>query len=368
MTRPISDSEGSSTLARRLKELRESRFSKPVTQPQLAKALSGDKPLSVSSISAYENPSKPSPPEPRLRDYATFFASERSIAEDGPRLLSGDEMTPEERTARDQLLDELLSLAHIPAAQPSAPALTQTPIRADRHRLWSFPEGEAIRIVCGRLENMEYPYADPTNRNYTELLHYADSDALIELFGHLRMLNPTCDIRFMLDRDFGNPDDLNRHVVILGGSSLNPAIEKMHDSAGLPIKQRPKSKKIEEGDAFEVPGTDEQFEPLFDENLGLVEDIGLFARLVNPYNSARTWTVCSGIFSRGVLGVVRTLTDATLRDRNERFLRQRFGAQQFAVLIRVPVLLGKAVTPDLYKSGVLDYVWSDGATGTGSDG
>lgn len=360
MTRPISESEGSSVLARRLRELRETQFSKPVTQRRLAQALGGDKPLSISSISAYENPSAPPPPESRLRDYATFFATERSLAQG--RLLTDDELSAAERSTRDTLLDELLTLVapatgRTPSAVPRAPI----PLRPERRRpTWLFPEGESVRIVCGELADMDYPYADARNRNYTELLKYADQDALVELFGHVRMMNPSCDIRFMLHSEFDEPDDLTSHVVILGGSGLNPAVQRMVGLTELPIRQEPKSTEVQDGDPFEVPDRAEQFLPAFDSNLGLVEDVGLFARLVNPYSTARTLTVCSGIFSRGVLGAVRTLTDAKLRDTNETYLQTRFrDARQFAVLVRVPVLLGKALTPDLRNKDRILYEWSD---------
>ena len=366
MTQPISDSDGSSTLARRLKELRESQFSKPVTQPQLAKALSGDKPLSVSSISAYENPSKPPPPESRLRDYAAYFATERSLTEG--RLLTDDELTPDERAARDALLDELLPLAG--PATTRAPSVTlraPIPLRPERrHQTWLFPAGESVRIVCGELADMDYPYADPANRNYTELLRYADQDALIELFGHVRMLNPNCDIRFMLGGEFEKPDDMTSHLVILGGSGLNLVVQRILNLTALPIRQPPESKLVAEGEAFELSDSDQQFLPAFDSELGLVEDVGLFARLVNPFNAARTLTVCSGVFSRGVLGAVRALTDAKLRDRNETYLHRRFGdATQFALLMRVPVLRGRAVTPDLHKDGVRLFEWPDVSPGSG---
>jgi hypothetical protein len=364
MTRPISHSEGSSALARRLKELRESRFSKPVTQRRLAEVLGGDKPLSISSISAYENPSAPPPPESRLRDYAVFFATERSLVEG--RLLPEDELTTEERSTRDALLEELLTLVEPPASR-SASQLPHAPIllRPERRGpTWLFPEREAVRIVCGELLDMNHPYADPRNRNYTELLRFSDLDALVELFGHVRMLNPTCDVRFMLDREFIEPDDMSSHVVILGGSGLNRAIQRMIRSTELPIQQRPDSKEVPEGDAFDLRGTSKQFLPSFDDELGLVEDVGLFARLVNPFNGARTLTICSGIFSPGVQGAVRTLTDAKSRDRNEMYLRTQFAyARQFAVLMRVPVVGGKAVTPDLHKGGVRLHEWSDSGDG-----
>ena len=55
-----------------------------------------------------------------------------------------------------------------------------------------------------------------------------------------------------------------------------------------------------------------------------MEDVGLLVRLPNPLNSTRTITMCNGIHSRGVLGAVRTLTDARLRESNEQYIAQNF--------------------------------------------
>jgi hypothetical protein len=94
----------------------------------------------------------------------------------------------------------------------------------------------------------------------------------------------------------------------------------------------------------------------------LVGDVGVFARLTNPFNSARTLTWCSGIYSRGVLGAVRMLTDASLREQNTRYLTDRFaGARQFAVLVKVPVVFGEALTPDLQNRGMRLYEWPEEA-------
>lgn len=368
MTRPTNDSAESSALAGRLRQLRETGFrGRSVTQRQLAAALGGDKPLSVSSISAYENPSAQAPPDARLQDYATFFATERSVS--AGRLLTEDELTADERAARDGLLAELLAMADRapgrtapatePVRTPSAPILLR-PAQDSRRPIWRFPEGESVRIVCGELARMDYPYSRPGDRNYTQLLSYADLDALVELFGHVRMMNPTCDIRFMLHGEFNRPDDLNSHVVILGGSGLNPAVQRMVNMTDLPIMQDTESEKVRDGDAFEVSDRADPFLPGIDDSLGVVEDVGLFARLTNPYNISRTLTVCSGIFAAGVLGAVRTLTDATRRDSNERYLRTRFqDAEQFAVLVQVPVSQGKALTPDLRNRSRRLYEWSD---------
>src|SRR5215469_12241552 len=99
-------------LARYLRLLREERWpNMKITQPQLAQALGGAKPLSVPLISSWESANSPKiPPIPRLEAYATFFATERSVAEDPPRMLSPTEMIEPEQRARDDLLRELMGL------------------------------------------------------------------------------------------------------------------------------------------------------------------------------------------------------------------------------------------------------------------
>ena len=95
-----------------------------------------------------------------------------------------------------------------------------------------------------------------------------------------------------------------------------------------------------------------------DPTLGLTEDVGLLVRLPNPANRDRTVTICSGVFSRGVVGAVRCLTDATSLDKNEKYLADRFGdSAGFAILMRVPVFRGDPATPDLTDPDVRLFEW-----------
>src|SRR6516164_6767242 len=98
-------------LARYLRLLREERWpNMKITQPQLAAALGGERPLSVPLISSWESASNPKiPPIPRLEAYATFFATERSVVQSPPRMLSVAELTEAEQLAREEILRELMS-------------------------------------------------------------------------------------------------------------------------------------------------------------------------------------------------------------------------------------------------------------------
>ena len=132
--------------------------------------------------------------------------------------------------------------------------------------------------------------------------------------------------------------------------------------AKLPVTQVTDA-QLDSGDIFvaEVDGEDRQFWPKW-ASMGeqvLAEDVGLLARVPNPLNSSRTLTICNGIHSRGVVGAVRTLTDAQLRDGNERYVATKFGdVESFAILMSVQVINNKALTPDLNGPDVVLYQWT----------
>ena len=135
--------------------------------------------------------------------------------------------------------------------------------------------------------------------------------------------------------------------------------------AKLPVRQVTDA-GLESGEIFiaDVDGKERQFWPRWadEDKKVLAEDVGLLARVPNPLNVSRTLTICNGIHSRGVYGAVRTLTDAELRDGNERFIATNFGdAKSFAILMSVKVIKNKAMTPDFNSPDVVLYQWAPDA-------
>jgi hypothetical protein len=62
-----------------------------------------------------------------------------------------------------------------------------------------------------------------------------------------------------------------------------------------------------------------------------------------------------------VLGAVRILTDAQLRDANEDYLRYRFGDRsEYGLLLRVPVFGTEISTPDLSNDQHRLFAWTGG--------
>jgi hypothetical protein len=347
---------GAGALAGRLRELRRSGFpDAKLTQAQLARALSGDEPVADSTLSSWENTKAPTPPpHSRLRAYARFFATERSL-EGEPHLVPPDELSPSEQQARDKLERELFALRDDAGGPASA------------RRFWRFDA--PVTVICSDLRKSDElvlgPLSEEDNPNYAELYSFGDLDALFDLYGHLRATNP--DTYIPLRR--GATGDLLNHLVVLGGIAWNEVTRRLNDKLALPIRQV-KDVKIPSGEIFvteDSSGNSKQFLPVWEnDNTGtsempgvLLEDVGMLARLPNPYNTPRTLTYCNGIHGRGVLGAVRCLTDPAVRDDNEQFLEETFpGSDHFIILMRVPVLGGQTISPSLKSPDTVLFRWT----------
>lgn len=334
-------------LARRLRELRVNGLAnKKITQSELSAAIDASGPL----ISSWESPRNPkAPPEDRLRTYATFFATERSVAQTPFRVLSTSQLTGDERARRDELLHELTSLRRGAKDHKPKPAAVDAFLRGH----WHFRPDEDITIVCTALPagyRAPMPYTDPSEPDYVELYKYADLDALFELFGHLRAANPLSKVVVRTSAEV-RIDDYTSHLVLLGGVDWNKTTAELLRILPVPVEQLARQSDTESGGFLVGEGDDQQ---LFSPSLlrkadgeVLLDDVAHFYRTVNPHNEERTVTICNGMYARGTYGAVRALTDARFRDRNEDYLRTRFAEMTtFSILSRVKVFLGAAVTPD----------------------
>lgn len=328
-------------LARRLRALREGGLAgHRITQQKLADALGASVPL----ISSWESLTKPTaPPEVRLEAYATFFATERSVSGQSYRVLASSQLTEQEREHRDVLLRELTALrdASLGIAKGAEPA---RPIGG----LWQFPEDQVVTIVCAELpdELKLMPFADRDNPDYVKAYRWADLDALIELYGHIRAVNPLNKVNIRTPQEL-LIDDYTSHLAILGGVDWNPLTNALGRLLQLPIHQMERDRAEDTG-GFEIEGM--KFESRVQQEGGsmeLLEDVAQFYRGPSPYNRERTATICNGNYGRGTFGAVRALTDSRFRDRNEEYVRARItGSRRFSIVTRVHVVNGEVVTPD----------------------
>lgn len=338
-------------LARALRDLRVSEWPDvDLTQSQLAGALSAESRVAAATLSSWESLSNPkTPTAARLSAYARFFATKRSI-DGGPHLIPEAELTPGERRRYGELEEQLLSLLHAS--------------EGERRSLFSFDEGP-VTIVCPELPDGERgPLADTSNPNFNRLQQFADLDALMEMWGHVRAENPDLETGIRLPRDVV-ADDFSAHVILLGGIAWNRVTRRFQAAISqVPVVQVRDDRKLETGDTFAVKDAsiDQSFFPSWEElpegGQELIEDVALIIRLRNPFQSSRTLTICNGIHSRGVLGAVRCLTDKAARVANEGYLAEQFPDGLFAILTRVPVLGNETLTPDLPNPHMRLYEWA----------
>jgi hypothetical protein len=295
--------------------------------------------------------------------YATFFATSRSVESGSFRLLRDEELDSEERATRDALHRELTKLR----VEALRSADSQVPdLRRALGGFWHFADGGPVRIVNGEVpEDQRNPDATPTHPTltYGKLYSYSNLDALFELHGHIRAANPRSDVRVLKDRDI-QPDDLSAHLVVLGGIDWNPLTGRLQEDRRLSLPLRQISTGEDPAKAyFEVASAEEAFvhRPELSADRELLSDVGYFLRTPNPYNRRRTLTLCNGLFSLGTYGVVRSLTDARFRDRNEEFLRARFsGSDTFSVLMRIDIIQSdEVVTPDWTDSATRLHEWPE---------
>lgn len=354
----MEQADGSTALAHRLRELREGNWPDvKITQRRLAQALG----VSVPLISSWEG-AKAVPPVDRLDAYAMFFATRRSIESEPFALLHEADLTDAEGADRDELRRELLALRDAAEAH----GLDGSPVDPKHLDPWQFADDHRVTIVCGQVPPEEVPervrFAGTGKPDFTEMYTYADLDALFELHGHIRAVNPTSQVNIRVASRLVDPDRYADHMVLLGGVDWNAATREFLRILDLPVSQ---VERDEDPDGwFEVSDREEptRFHPVLAREAAgepiLREDVAHFFRAPNPFNHERTVTICNGMFSRGVLGAVRALTDERFRDRNADYLRGRFRGGVASVLFRVLVTKGVVVlTPDWTLPDTVLHEW-----------
>jgi hypothetical protein len=355
MSRPVSEGDVALNrnqavkLAHALRELRVATWTDhELTQAQLARALSSDGRVAPATLSSWESTTSPKTPSAsRITAYARFFCTSRSL--DGePHLIPEDQLTPGELNRFRELESELLELLH--------------PEDRRVQRIFEFDTGPVIIICPTTPMDMRGRLANEHDPNFTRMQQYGDLDAVVELYGHLRAENPSLDVFHRMAREVV-ADDFSGHVILLGGIGWNDVTLRLQRAISqVPIVQTAVA-DVKTGEIFRVESPDSlvPFYPEY-EDLGngneLIADVGYLARLRNPFRVSRTLTICNGIHSRGVYGAVRCLTDASVREDNEKYLADRFPQGEFAMLLHVPIVGNETLSPDLQNPRARLYEWA----------
>lgn len=343
-------------LASRLRELREAGFGDRITQDQLGAALGKDKPLSGAIVSTWENGELDKwPTESRITQYALIFCTPRSLSP-APHTPTESKLDKAERTKFQQLRDELLGLRE--GAEQEARRARTEPSSLDTNGIWHHDRAEKLFVVAPELPaSVRADYAQRDSPNYIRLARYADLDAFFEMFVALTTLGyHNLSHRSAGEGGIGSA----RNLVLIGGPSWNILTRSFMHLLRLPITQRlePSGRPdvfITSDGTSAAPtvlgvGTEQE---------QVVEDVGLFVRATNPNSPENDVTICSGVFTHGVLGAVRAFTNQHHAWENVEAIRERLGQiTNFAVLFRVNVIGGRVATPRLPAS-ILDCVALD---------
>ena len=168
---------------------------------------------------------------------------------------------------------------------------------------WHFTDGHTITIVCPQWpEDMleKIPYTAKNDPDYIDLLNYSELDALVELYGHLRAVNPNNQVNIRIVGTLAS-DDYSSHLVSLGGVDWNTITRSTLSRLPMPVNQVADWKAPgEQYFAVEQDGEIVKHRPVLDKDetqpKGILrEDVALFARAVSPFNRKRTVTVCYGM-------------------------------------------------------------------------
>lgn len=323
-----------------LKRLRTTHWDFVASQQAIATALGVSRPL----VGAWERDEKGVSDE-YLDALARLFAVNQS--EEGlvvPLAVSGDD-----RAAYQRLLAEFEAARAVPGRAASS--------------FWAFDDGLPITIITSRhppqvLANV--PEADPVHPDHCDTLRHADADAEIELYAHLKRVNPDVEVRRRLAAEPEDPasaDDLmDGHVVVLGGGSVNPHAELYSEIAALPLavmedsvtdaafakewrsrrllvapeymEQNPKAEREERDGASWVvvrptfggtfPGRTRTGSETRAPNLET--DVAVIARRPSDRLEGATVTLCFGLFARGTTAAALAFVDDRCRESNEAHL------------------------------------------------
>lgn len=354
----MTSSPAADNLADRLKALRVGRKLK---QAQLAAALG----VTAPSVSAWEN-GKSLPPEGRLAQYALVFGAPRESRK-RPQVARRAELTAAEQASVGDLERELRSLAAAAAREQGREPAPPARATGGARNPFRFPAGQAITIVCSELNAGELAaiaHADVEDPDYVGSYRYGDLDALIDLFGHVRSLNPDSTVKIRIGSQL-TFEDRNAHLVLLGGIDVNPLTRDfLTYLRDLPIAQQERENAAQPGSFIGRTETGPlTFRPVLHghgDRAVLVEDVALFLRTLNPYDKEHTATLCNGMYARGTFAVVRALTDPVVRDRNSEYLADRFaGARTYCILSRVDVVAHRIAVPNWKLDATRLFEWSD---------
>jgi hypothetical protein len=211
---------------------------------------------------------------------------------------------------------------------------------------WGLRSSPGVTLVFPEIPVRErIRQGDLPSKDHVRLAKFADTDTRLELRSFLAREFPDIDVHDFVCTEVPQ-EDLRRDLIVVGGIGLNDLTEHVLETIGSPFRQI--SAPAGEPDVLVEVETQEQFGPRYANNM-VVNDFGLFARAVNPFAPERQLFLINGVLTHGVLGACRCFTDHELGVKNVRYLSTLTSETEFALLVRVPVVLNHVPPPDLQR-------------------
>lgn len=338
--------------ARRLRELREFELGEKLTQENVATAFSAIRSLSGAAVSTWENGENDKrPSDERILQYALLFSSPDNLKPE-PHVPAESALDKVARQRFYELRRDLLRLRE-EADQEARAERSVGPVSALSNDMWHHDPADEIIVVTSEVPDEKLPpIAHADNVNYTRLARYGHLDAFFELYVRLAELG----YQYRRHRSAEERGiDPAHNLVLVGGPSRNRLTRNFLQMLDVPVEQRIDADGRPE--VFVLPNGDEVRPMMIDFADGeqeIIEDVGLFVRATNPTNPDTDVTVCSGCYTAGVLGAVRTFTSPATTALNLEVVRSRIGRiSNFYVLFKVPVVNGRVPPPRL-ESALID--------------
>lgn len=149
----------------------------------------------------------------------------------------------------------------------------------------------------------------PPTADHPSLIHAGDKHASLMALRHLSQVGRLDDVRFMESHEVRD-EHLQENLVLIGGPYWNQVTRRLMTEVCAPF-------------VFDFSDNNTDETPLLDAETGdnhcgkwscgrLCHDVGLFARLQNPYNEDRHVILVAGIETSSVQGILEVFSDSQI--------------------------------------------------------
>ena len=161
-------------------------------------------------------------------------------------------------------------------------------------------------VVLGPRTSSKTAFMDIASANYIFLDNLGDKDSIVELSLLMTRLFPTVPLVRYISDDFPR-DAYDNNLIVVGGPGVagsqgNRIVSTLHRRLGIDVGYSNDGTKIVLPDSTEHSAS-------FADDGRCTLDYGFYAKARNPFNPDCYVFMCHGIYTMGVLGAARVLSD-----------------------------------------------------------